>query len=256
MSQNSYGNSCSSTAPSTTHTFSTEHCAIWSIWYICTATWARAGCGLTLGSQMIKVWHMSSCLCLSSWLRSLEIRALSKNLWVKHRDLTARHKMAFQGATGGKAGTGQGLLSSSDVWPSPQKNTGILLNQAQVVVFFLKITNSLRECLRLSLGSQANLWSTADPVDTNTVFASETEIPEGGTCKICILGADSSWHTNLMQRSFKQNGYSEDTNTHLESCIHPTTSEHKQCLSRGSASVKLCLAHPKGNVLPVNLGKT
>lgn len=57
-----------------------------------------------------------------------------------------------------------------------------------------------------------------------------------------------------MQSSSEQNGYPEDTNTHLVSHIHPT-SKHKQCLSRGLVSVKLCVAHPKGDVLTVNLEK-
>ena len=109
-------------------------------------------------------------------------------------------------------------------------------------------------CLRLSSVIQANLWSTADLADMDTVLPSETEIPWRGHSESSILGADSSWHRNLMQSSSEQNGYPEDTNTHLVPHIHPT-SKQKQCPSRGLVSVQPCVAHLQGNVLTEILGK-
>lgn len=140
MSQKSYGNSCSSTAPSSTHTSSTEHCAIQSIWCICTATWARAGCGLALGPQMIKLWPLSNCLCLSSWLRSLKIWALRENLWKRCRNITGRHKIALQRATREEeAGAGHGLFSCSEregevLPPTTEKQFVVLFSQFPIQV--------------------------------------------------------------------------------------------------------------------------
>lgn len=105
MSQKSYGNSCSSTAPCSTHTSSPEHCAIRSIWCICTATWASPGAAQRRALKWYGFGPWATAELTEEQLtEELEnhLGALRENLWIKCRNITGQHKMALQRATWGK----------------------------------------------------------------------------------------------------------------------------------------------------------
>lgn len=109
MSQKSYGNSCSSSAPSPTHTSSAEHCAIRSIWYICTMVYLHCNRGQaclrpSAGLSREKGLAREQLFVLQQLTEKLEnhLGALRENLWIKCRNITGQHKMALQRATRGK----------------------------------------------------------------------------------------------------------------------------------------------------------